>query len=42
MNSISVRSSKDKITVTFDKTRFNMDILLKFIERLEIEEKAKK
>jgi len=42
MNTIAVKSSKDKIVVTFDKTKSNMDILLKFIDRLEIEEKAKK
>ncbi len=42
MDAISVKSSKDKIVVTFDKTKLNVDILLKFIERLEIEEKAEK
>lgn len=42
MDSISVKSSKDKVTVTFDKNILNLDILIKFIERLEIEEKAKK
>ncbi|MBE0425848.1 MAG: hypothetical protein IBX72_04270 [Nitrospirae bacterium] len=42
MNTIAVKSSKDKIVVTFDKTKSNMDILLKFIDRLDIEEKAKK
>ncbi|RMG05060.1 MAG: hypothetical protein D6726_02065 [Nitrospirae bacterium] len=42
MDAISVKSSKNKIVVTFDKTKLNVDILLKFIERLEIEEKAEK
>jgi len=42
MNTIAVKSSKDKIVVTFNKTKSNMDILLKFIDRLEIEEKAKR
>jgi len=42
MNTIAVKSSKNKIVVTFDKTKSNMDILLKFIDRLDIEEKAKK
>jgi len=35
-------SLKDKIVVTFDKTESNVDILLKFLDRLEIERKAKK
>lgn len=42
MNTIEVKALKDKVVVTFDKTKSNMDILLKFIERLEVEEKAKK
>jgi hypothetical protein len=42
MNAIAVKSSKDKIVVTFDKTESNVEILLKFLDRLEIEEKAKK
>ncbi len=42
MNTIAVKSSKDKIVVTFDKTKSNIDILLKFIDRLDIEEKAKR
>jgi hypothetical protein len=42
MNTIAVKSSKDKIVVTFDKTESNVDILLRFLERLEIEQSAKK
>lgn len=42
MNTIAVKSSRDKIVVTFDKTETNMSILLKFLERLEIEQNAKK
>lgn len=42
MNTITVKSLKDKVVVTFDKTESNMDILLKFLDRLEIEQKAKK
>jgi len=42
MNAIAVKSSKDKIVVTFDKTESNVDILLKFLDRLEIEQRAKK
>ena len=42
MNTIAVKSSKDKIVVTFDKTESNIDILLRFLERLEIEQSAKK
>ena len=42
MNTIAIKSSKDKIVVTFDKTESNVDILLKFLDRLEIEQKAKK
>jgi hypothetical protein len=42
MNTIAIKSSKDKIIVTFDKTESNVDILLKFLDRLEIEQKAKK
>ena len=42
MSAIAVKSSKDKIVVTFDKTESNVDILLKFLDRLEIEQKAKK
>jgi len=42
MNTIAVKSSRDKIVVTFDKTETNMSILLKFLERLEIEQNAEK
>jgi hypothetical protein len=42
VNAIAVKSSKDKIVITFDKTELNVEILLKFLDRLEIEEKAKK
>jgi hypothetical protein len=42
MDTIAVKSSKDKIVVTFDKTESNLDILLKFLDRLEIEQKARK
>ena len=42
MNTIAVKSSKDKIVVTFDKTESNVDILLRFLESLEIEQSAKK
>jgi len=42
MNTIAVKSLKDKIIVTFDKTESNVDILLKFLDRLEIEQKASK
>jgi hypothetical protein len=42
MNTIAVKSSRDKIVVTFDKTATNMNILLKFLERLEIEQNAEK
>jgi len=42
MNTIAVKSSRDKIVVTFDKTETNMNILLKFLERLEVEQNAEK
>lgn len=42
MNTIAIKSSKDKIVVTFDKTASNVDILLRFLERLEIEQTARK
>jgi len=42
MNTIAIKSSKNKIMVTFDKTELNVDILLRFLERLEIEQAAKK
>ncbi len=42
MNTIAVKSSRDKIVVTFDKTEANMNILLKFLERLEVEQNAEK
>jgi hypothetical protein len=42
MNTIAVKSSRDKIVVTFDKTETNMSILLKFLERLEVEQNANK
>jgi hypothetical protein len=42
MNNIAIKSFKDKVVVTFDKTASNVDILLRFLERLEIEQTAKK
>lgn len=42
MNTIAVKSSRDKITVTFDRTETNMDLLLKFLERIEVEQNAQK
>jgi hypothetical protein len=42
MDTIAIKSSKDKITVTFDRTESNVDILLRFIDRLEIEQSVKK
>jgi hypothetical protein len=42
MNTIAVKSLRDKIVVTFDKTKTNMNILLKFLERLEVEQNAEK
>jgi len=42
MNTITVKSFKDKIVVTFDKTESNIDILLRFLDRLEIEQAVKK
>ena len=42
MDSVAIKSLKDKIVVTFDKTEANIDILLKFLERLDIEELSKK
>jgi len=42
MDTIVIKSSKDKITVTFDKTESNVDILLRFLDRLEIEQSVRK
>ena len=42
MNTIAIKSSKNKIMITFDKTELNVDILLRFLERLEIEQAAAK
>ncbi len=42
MDTIAIKSSKDKITVTFDKTESNVDILLRFLDRLEIEQAVKR
>lgn len=42
MNTIAVKSSRDKIVVTFDKTESNVDILLKFLDRIDTEQSAKK
>jgi len=42
MDTIAIKSSKDKITVTFDKTESNVDILLRFLDRLEIEQSVRK
>lgn len=42
MSTIAVKSFKDKIVVTFDKTESNVDMLLRFLDRLEIEQSARK
>jgi hypothetical protein len=42
MNTIAIKSSKNKIMVTFDKTELNVNILLRFLDRLEIEQAAAK
>lgn len=42
MNSIAVKTVKDKIVVTFDKTDRNLDLVLSFLNRLDIEESPRK
>ena len=42
MSTIAVKSFKDKIVVTIDKTESNVDMLLRFLDRLEIEQSAQK
>lgn len=42
MSSIAVKSLKDKIVVTFDKTESNVDMLLHFLDRLDIEQSVRK
>jgi hypothetical protein len=42
MSTIAVKSFKDKIVVTLDKTESNVDMLLSFLDRLEIEQSVRK
>lgn len=42
MNSVAVKTVKDKIVVTFDKTDKNLDLVLLFLNRLDIEESSRK
>lgn len=42
MNSVAVKTVKDKIVVTFDKTDMNLDLVLSLLNRLEVEESSKK
>lgn len=42
MSTIAVKSFKDKIVVTLDKTESNVDMLLSFLDRLEIEHSVRK
>ena len=42
MNTIAVKSSRDKIVVTFEKKETNKNILIKYMERLELEQNAEK
>ncbi len=42
MNSVAVKTVKDKIVVAFDKTDKNIDLVLSFLNRLDVEESARK
>ena len=42
MQSIAIKSLKDKVVITFDKTESNIDIILKFLDRLDVENSVKK
>jgi hypothetical protein len=42
MNNVAVKTVKDKIVVTFDKTDRNLDLVLSFLNRFDVEESSRK